>query len=195
MSTIHIGQVWYFAIWTGVPSVLAFDLWCLLTRTMGIVVVEWGLLGRWAIGLFRGKVSICDSCHHVRKNGGDIRPAGFALRLLCHQGKCDDFARLTRGELLLGWCLHYTIAIGWVLMVPLIWGWGYLRAPTLIPALLVGFVLSSLVGYLVTLPALKLGKINHGRHTLQVNILMLAGNAVFAMAIYGFSCLYVRLGL
>ena len=99
------------AVLIGVGATVVMDLWAVFLRAFFVVrSLDYALLGRW-IGHFpRGKFA------HARI--ADAEPV--------------------RGERLLGWCAHYTIGITFSALLLATWGLDWARAPTLLPAVLIG---------------------------------------------------------
>lgn len=184
LTELYSREVWYFAICVGIAAMCVLDLWCMLARAVGISVINWGMLGRWIFGLFRGRTNVCDSCHFLAERQSKPRPAGFAMHILCSGPKCREMHSPMRRELILGWTLHYVFGVGWALLLPLLWGQGYISNPTLAPAILVGFCMTTLVGQCIVLPALERKHVDRRRQAPMVHGLLLSGNAIFAMALY-----------
>ncbi len=115
-----------FTLVVGIGSTLALDLWVwLLERLAGLEKTNWGAVGRWLTGLPRGQWALVPA----------DQPFG-------------------KGEQLLGWTFHYLVGLAYAAMLPLFWGSAYLTAPTLLPALVVGVVVSSLAGLMILMPGL-----------------------------------------
>ncbi len=94
----------------GVGATLVMDGWGLLLRRLGIATPNFAMVGRWAGHLLRGRV--------------------------LHQAIAR--AEPVRHERLWGWLIHYAIGVLFALLLVLIVGEGWLLAPTLWPALMVG---------------------------------------------------------
>ena len=95
----------------GLGATMVMDLWAIARkRVFGIAAPNYGLVGRWAGSLPRGR----------------FRHASIAA------------APPVRGERLIGWTFHYLTGIAFAAILPGIWGAGWLRQPTLGPALIVG---------------------------------------------------------
>ena len=95
----------------GLGAAALMDVWSLvLRRGFGVPTLDYALLGRW-IGHFpRGRFV------HQR----------IAL------------AEPVPGERPLGWLAHYAIGVAFAFLLVALWGPGWLLAPTLVPALIVG---------------------------------------------------------
>ncbi len=122
-------MVWRICL-TGVGATLVMDFWgWLLRRVYGVRGLEYRLVGRWLGHMTRG------------------------------QFRHDGIARATPvpAETALGWVAHYGIGIGFAaLLVAATEGQGWLRAPTLLPALGFGLV-SVVLPYGVMQPAFGAG--------------------------------------
>lgn len=172
---------WHFSVIAGMGAMIVFDLWCLLTRAMGIIIFDWGLLGRWLQGRFSGRKSVCTGCrvpHRARQKASPVH-------IFCMSG-CGRSYQAQWIENSLGWLTHCALAVAVSALLPLIWGLDYLAHPTLAPALLVGFCLPSVIGQMYTLPAI-IRAVARGQHKapVQLHALMLVGNFIFAVTLFG----------
>lgn len=96
----------------GIAATAVLDVWILvLERTFGIVGPNWGLVGRW-MGYF---------------------PSGR----LFHESIA--VSPPIPNERVIGWTAHYLIGIIYALILCVLAGAGWMRAPTLAPALMVGW--------------------------------------------------------
>jgi hypothetical protein len=126
-----VSETFEFALRTiliGVGATLTIDVWAQLLRRFGIPSLNFAFLGRW-IG-------------HLR------------------QGRWmhESIAKATpvRGELLIGWCAHYSIGITFAAVLLSTFGLKWARSPSLPPALFIGIV-SVLAPLLILQPALGAG--------------------------------------
>ena len=112
----------------GVGATLVMDGWAFLLRRLGIPSLDFALLGRW-IG-------------HLRQG----------------QWMHPSIAKATpvSGEVLIGWCAHYSIGITFAALLLSIFGLRWARSPSLYPALFVGIV-TVVAPLLVMQPALGAG--------------------------------------
>ena len=95
----------------GVGATMIMDLWAFfLRRAFGVPSLDYGMVGRW-IG------------HWPR---GRFRHDAIAS------------ATAISGERFVGWSAHYLIGIAFAALLLSIWGLGWARQPTLLPALVVG---------------------------------------------------------
>ncbi|HTD75135.1 MAG TPA: DUF2938 domain-containing protein [Steroidobacteraceae bacterium] len=94
----------------GVGATIVLDLWsACLKRVFQIPITNWAMVGRW-VGHLPGRF--------VHSKIADSLPV--------------------RGELLLGWSVHYAIGVSFATILIAIWGPDWLRQPTVVPALVVG---------------------------------------------------------
>lgn len=101
------------AVVIGVGGTVAMDLWALiLQRLFGVQPSNWAMVGRW-VGHFT--------------NGQFVH------------NKIADAAPI-RGELALGWFVHYLTGITYGVLLLGIWGLDWARRPTLLPALILSLV-------------------------------------------------------
>jgi len=117
------------AVLVGVGATIVMDLWAMVRkRAFGIASLDYRMLGRWIGNLPRGRF--------VHDRIGDAPPV--------------------RGELIIGWCAHYSIGIAFALLLLALWGPEWARHPTPLPALIIG-VLTVVAPFFILQPALGLG--------------------------------------
>ena len=112
----------------GVGATLVMDAWAFLLRQFGIPSLNFAFLGRWIGHLAQGQLM------HERIAG----------------------ATPVRGELLMGWCAHYSLGITFAALLLSTFGLKWARSPSLLPALLIGIV-TVLAPLLILQPALGAG--------------------------------------
>jgi hypothetical protein len=113
----------------GIGATLAMDGWSLAQKRLRAAPApDYALVGRW-LG-------------HMRQ--GRLRHAAITG------------AAPVRGERAIGWAAHYVIGVAFAALPPLLWGAGWLQAPTPVPALLVGLATVA-APFLVMQPAFGLG--------------------------------------
>ncbi|WP_108263488.1 DUF2938 family protein [Mangrovicoccus ximenensis] len=147
-----------FSLVAGIAATLVFDLWKLATdRLRGRSGSPWGMVGRWVLGLARGQAML-------------------------DQSRSDP---PSRGEYAVGWAFHYAVGIAYAAMLPLFWGMGYIDAPTVWPAILIGLVLTTFAGLCILTPAMGGGFLagNTPNQAERINE-TLQNHAIFAVALY-----------
>ena len=115
------------AIGSGATAVM--DVWALLQKGLfGVPSLDYRLVGRWLGHLARGR----------------RRHEAIAAALPI------------KGEAAIGWTAHYAIGIVFAAALLMIWGPGWVREPSAVPALIVGLS-TVLAPFLILQPALGLG--------------------------------------
>jgi hypothetical protein len=115
-------------IFIGVGATIVMDLWALFLRQFGIPSLDFAFLGRWLGHLPEG-----------RWNHKSIAKAAPV-----------------RGEVLIGWCAHYSTGITFAAILLAVFGLHWARSPSLFPALFIG-VVTVLAPLLILQPALGAG--------------------------------------
>jgi hypothetical protein len=140
----------------GAGATLVMDLWAALLRRFGVPSLNFAFLGRWVGHLPRGR--------------------------WLHESIAK--APPIEGELLLGWCAHYSIGVSFAALLLAVFGLQWGRAPTLSPALLVG--IATVVAPLFILqPALGAGLASTNTPTPVFNSLKsLVTHSVFALGLF-----------
>jgi hypothetical protein len=149
----------------GVGGAAAMDLWALLARSaFGIRGLDYALLGRWLGHLPKGRVA------HERIGAADPVP----------------------GERPLGWLAHYAIGVTFAAVLLAGWGAAWLRAPSVVPPLVVGLV-TVLAPWLVMQPAMGSGiagsRTPDPRATRLRNV---ATHAVYGLGLYATALVATR---
>jgi hypothetical protein len=117
------------AVVIGVGATVIMDLWALfLRRGFGVASLDLALLGRWIGHFLRGRV------RHVR----------------------IARAAPVRYERVVGWTAHYTIGVGFAVVLLATWGLDWLTRPTLGPALIVSSA-TLVAPFLLMQPAMGFG--------------------------------------
>jgi len=114
---------------TGVGATMVTDVWSIVRkRLFAIPPPNFGFVGRWVAHMARGRF------HH------------------------DSIAAAApvRGEVALGWSVHYAIGIAFAFLLPAFWGPEWIRNPTLNAALLVG-VNTVVAPFFIMQPAMGAG--------------------------------------
>jgi hypothetical protein len=113
----------------GAGATAATDIWALARKHLvGVALPNYRLVGRWVGHLTHGR---------FRHDAIAAAPA-------------------MRGEAFIGWVTHYAVGMGFALLLPASAGSGWLRQPTLMPALLLG-IGTVLAPFLVMQPAMGAG--------------------------------------
>jgi|SRR6267154_217292 len=113
----------------GVGATILLDLWsACLKGLFDIPSTNWAMVGRWFGHLPRGRF--------VHNKIADASPV--------------------RGELLLGWIVHYAIGVGFAIILVALFGPDWLHQPTLVPALVVG-VITVVFPFFLLQPGMGLG--------------------------------------
>lgn len=95
----------------GIGATAVMDLWGIVRKPLlGIAPPNYGLVGRWIAHMTHGRF------HHV-----SIATSSSM-----------------RGEHLIGWTTHYLIGIAFAALLISIWGFEWVRHPTIVPAIAVG---------------------------------------------------------
>lgn len=140
----------------GAGATLVMDGWALLLRQFGIPSLNFAFLGRWIGHLLQG------------------------------QGTHESIARAApiRGELLIGWCAHYSIGITFAAVLLSAFGLSWARSPSLLPALSIGIV-TVLAPLLVLQPAMGAGIASSKTARPVFNSMKsLATHTVFGLGLY-----------
>jgi hypothetical protein len=116
------------AVLIGAGATLVMDLWALLLKQIGIPSLNFAHLGRWILHLPKGK--------WVHESIAKAAPV--------------------RGELIVGWCAHYSIGLGFAALLLATFGLRWARSPSLLPALGIG-VATVVAPLFVLQPALGAG--------------------------------------
>ncbi len=153
-----MGEFLWRSIVLGVAATALLDLWALfLNRAFGIAPPNWALVGRWVGHLPQGRFVHDDI------------------------GK----AALVPNELAIGWVFHYVVGIVFAAALLAIWGLGWARNPTFIPALIVGYVTIG-CGWFILQPGMGAGIAAVKRpNAMQIRALNILGHTVFALGLYG----------
>lgn len=147
-----------FCLVTGILSTVALDIWVTLAeKVTGLPPTNWGMVGRWLLGISQG--------HWVLRSADESAPSTV--------------------EKALGWAFHYVVGISYSVLLLLIWGVEFIHAPTLMPVLIVGVVISTLAGLMILMPGLGAGFMgrklpNQG----VVFVYVLVAHVVYASALY-----------
>ena len=140
----------------GVGATMVMDVWALLLRQFGIPSLKFALLGRWIGHLPQG--------HWMHASIARAAPV--------------------RGESLLGWSAHYAIGMTFAALLLATFGLQWARAPSLLPALLIGIVTVA-APLLVLQPAFGAGIASSKTPTPVLNVLKsLVTHTVYGVGLY-----------
>ena len=96
----------------GAGATVVMDVWAAVLRRLGVPSLNFAFLGRWIGHLPRGR--------------------------WLHQSIAKTAP--IKGEVLIGWCAHYSIGISFAALLLAVFGVQWARSPTLLPALFIGIV-------------------------------------------------------
>jgi hypothetical protein len=154
------------ATFIGVGATIVMDLWALFQkRVLGLATLNYAMVGRWIGHLPRGKFA----------------HASIAA------------APPISGERVIGWTAHYAIGIAFAGILLAIWGLGWARQPTLVPALIVG-VATVVAPLFIMQPGMGLGIA--AAKTPKPNVARLRSiitHTIFGVGIYGSAWLWALL--
>lgn len=144
------------AVALGIGATAVMDLWLTLLKALGVPTLNFALLGRWVAHMPRGQWA----------HDGIVRAAPV------------------RGELALGWATHYVTGIAFAALLAALAGPGWLRAPSLLPALSFG-IGTVVLPFFVMQPAMGAGIASSRTKTPALNVLRsLANHTVFGLGLY-----------
>lgn len=141
----------------GIIATAIFDIWGqIAARIVGMPRPAWGLPGRWFAACARG---------HLR-----------------HDTIAD--AAPVANEAAIGWAGHYLIGIAYAAAVVLIAGPGWLAAPTLAPALVVGIVTVA-AGWFFMAPCMGFGiASSRTARPWTLRAMQIVAHVVFGLGLY-----------
>lgn len=149
----------------GAGATLVMDAWLLLLQRLGVPTLSFAFIGRWVGHLPRGKVM-----HEAIARAAPIR-----------------------GELALGWFVHYATGIAFAALLLALAGPGWAARPSLLPALALGLVTVA-VPLLLIQPAMGAGIASRNTPTpLQNCLKSLATHGVFGLGLYLSAALFAAL--
>lgn len=113
----------------GAGGTMLLDVWALfLARVWNVPATNWAMVGRWLSNIPRGKF------HHTSMSE----------------------AEPVKGELAIGWIAHYVIGIGYGLFLLALWGSAWLTEPTILPPLVLSWVLL-IAPFFLMMPGMGMG--------------------------------------
>lgn len=140
----------------GIGATAALDLWLMLLKRLGLPTFNFALMGRWVGHWARGRFT-----HEAIGKAAPVR-----------------------GEVALGWLLHYAAGIAFAGLLVLAAGLRWMSHPTPLPAILTG-VVTVAVPWFVMQPAMGAGIASSRTPAPMANRLRsLANHAVFGCGLY-----------
>ncbi|MEJ0059075.1 MAG: DUF2938 domain-containing protein [Terricaulis sp.] len=141
----------------GVGATFVLDLWSLFQKQVfSAPMPNYGLVGRWIGGFPHGRF--------VSSNIAIAAPI--------------------KGETVIGWSAHYAIGVMFAAIVIAIWGVGWARHPTFLPAMIVG-VLGVAAPYFVMQPGMGLGvAASKAPNPTSARLRSLMAHTVFGVGLY-----------
>lgn len=153
---MNAGQVLLQGAALGVGATAVMDVWLMGLRRAGVPTLNFALLGRWGGHLLRGRWR-----HEAIAKSPPLR-----------------------GERALGWALHYAVGLVFAGLLLAWQGPGWLEAPRLAPALLLGLATVA-APLLVMQPAMGAGVAGRRHGPVGRNLLRSGANhAVFGLGLY-----------
>lgn len=140
----------------GIGATAVLDLWLWLLQRLGVPTGSFALIGRWVGHMAHGQ----------------LRHAAI--------GRAAPIPH----ELLLGWATHYGVGIAFAALLVGVQGTGWLQAPALLPALLIGAA-TVVMPLAVMQPAMGLGfAASKTPAPLHNGLRSLANHTVFGLGLY-----------
>ncbi|WP_439888039.1 DUF2938 domain-containing protein [Pseudomonas sp. MBLB4123] len=140
----------------GIGATAVMDAWLLLLKRLGIPTLNFAFVGRWVAHLLRGR--------------------------LAHPAIAQ--AEPVRGELALGWLMHYATGIAFAGLLLASEGMAWAHSPTPMPALLIGMATVA-IPLLVIQPAMGAGFVSLKTPTPLRNCFKsLVNHSVFGLGLY-----------
>jgi hypothetical protein len=141
----------------GVAATALLDLWALfLHRAFAVPPPNWGMVGRWVGHLPQGRF--------IHEDIGRAAPVA--------------------NERAVGWIFHYAVGVAFAAVLLAVWGLGWARVPTLLPALVVGYVTIG-CGWFILQPGMGAGIAASKRdNAMQIRMLNILGHTVFGLGLY-----------
>jgi cytochrome c biogenesis protein CcdA len=150
-----------YSIVTGIGATAVMDMWAVMRRRLfGIAQPDYGLVGRWLIGITHG------------------------------QFRHDSIAtsRVVPHERLIGWLSHYLIGIAFAALLVACFGPTYIHEPTLAPALMIG-IGTVAAPFLLMQPGMGAGiAASRSRNPWSARLHSLTTHAVFGLGLYAAGC-------
>lgn len=140
----------------GIGATILMDIWLLLLKTLDVPTLNFSMLGRWVGNMSHGRWT--------------------------HDAIAE--APPVKGELALGWAVHYATGIAFAALLIVAMGPDWVHAPTLTPALLMG-IGTVVLPLFVMQPAMGSGYASSRTKTPFRNCLKsLSNHTVFGIGLY-----------
>jgi hypothetical protein len=141
----------------GIGATAAMDLWGIARKPLlGVAPPNYALVGRWIAHMFHG----------------------------CFRHDSIAASAPVRGEHIIGWTAHYLIGIAFAALLIGIWGFAWVRHPTMGPALGVG-IGTVAAPFLLMQPAMGAGiAASRTPHPASARLQSLMTHAVFGLGLY-----------
>ncbi|WP_431479976.1 DUF2938 family protein [Pseudomonas simiae] len=141
----------------GVGATAIYDVWGrFVAFILALPNPNWAMPGRWFSYMAKGQFI------HVDISAAAEMPAENAV----------------------GWTMHYLVGIIYAAILIAIWGMDWARRPTLLPALIVGFV-TILAGWFLMSPAMGGGIASANMpNSTYVRMIQLVGHGIFGIGLY-----------
>ena len=145
------------AVLIGAGATAVLDVWTFVRRhLLGIASLDYGLVGRWFAHIARGRF----------------------------RHDAISAASPVRGECVIGWTAHYLSGIAFAFALLAIWGLGWVRQPTLGPALIVG-IGSVVAPFLLMQPGMGAGiAASHTPQPAAARMRSLIAHGIFGLGLY-----------
>lgn len=142
----------------GIAATVILDIWALVAkRAYDAAPANWAMAGRWFAHMKNGSYKHADIAQAVP----------------------------VRGELAIGWIMHYLVGIVYGVMVVAIWYFQNLTYPTLLAPFLIGLVLATSAAWFVMQPAMGLGvAASRAPDPLRIRLRNIVNHVVFSFALY-----------
>jgi hypothetical protein len=145
----------------GIGATIMMDLWLLLLKTLDVPTLQFSMLGRWVGNMSHGRWT-----HDAIAKAPPVK-----------------------GELALGWAVHYATGIAFAALLIVAMGPEWVHAPSLTPALLLG-IGTVVIPLFVMQPAMGSGFASSRTKTPFRNCLKSVGNhTAFGVGLYAAAAL------
>jgi hypothetical protein len=154
------------AVFIGIGATIVLDFWAaFLKRFFGVASLDWAMVGRW-VGHFADGRFVHDKISQ---------------------------ASPVRGEGTIGWCVHYATSIVFAALLLTIFGLGWARQPTLLPALIFG-IATVVAPFFIMQPGMGAGiAASKTANPTMARLRSLATHTVFGIGLYASALLSAHL--